>query len=80
MILLSDVPDVQLGDEVILMGNEEQNNISVDEMAKWNGSISYESLCTIGRRVPRILFWKTEQIARLSIIDPSIHVRHLKNL
>ena len=35
--------------------NKEKETITVDEMAAQAGTISYEILCGVGKRVPRIL-------------------------
>lgn len=44
---------VQVGDEVVLIGRQGDESITADEIAVWIGSISYEVLCAIGKRVPR---------------------------
>ncbi len=48
---VSDIPDVSMGDEVILFGKE----ISVDELATLSDTINYEIVCGINQRVPRII-------------------------
>jgi len=50
MVDVSDVEDVQPGDEVILFGEE----ISVDEVAASSGTIVNEVVCAVGKRVPRV--------------------------
>ncbi|UCH85031.1 MAG: alanine racemase [Candidatus Latescibacterota bacterium] len=47
-------PAPKPGDEVVLMGEARGETVSVDELARWAGSISYEILCGISKRVPRI--------------------------
>jgi alanine racemase len=47
---VTDLPEVRFGDEVILLGGE----ISVEELARRAGTISYEVFCRISRRVPRV--------------------------
>ncbi len=54
MIDVTDIPGVSIGDEVILIGRQGREQITADEIAKKMGSISYEVLCLIGKRVPRI--------------------------
>jgi alanine racemase len=52
-----DVTDVlrpAVGDEVILWGADGEAMISVNDVARIAQTISYEMLCTVGRRVPRI--------------------------
>jgi alanine racemase len=45
--------DVSLGDQVVLMGSQDEEEISADEWAEELGTISYEVVCTIGPRMPR---------------------------
>ncbi len=54
MIDITECGDVKVGDEVIVMG--ERNGISnnADDIAKRLGTISYEVLCMVSKRVPRI--------------------------
>jgi alanine racemase len=37
-----------------LIGRDGAGEITVDEVAAWAGTISYEILCGISKRVPRI--------------------------
>ena len=46
---------VQPGDEVVLLGRQGDEVITADEWADNAGTISWEILCGIGARVPRIL-------------------------
>jgi alanine racemase len=46
--------DAQVGDEVVLLGRQGDEEIRADEWADRLGTISYEVLCGIGPRVPRI--------------------------
>jgi alanine racemase len=56
MVQLDHVPDVKLGDEVILMGGLESERISAEEIAaKW-GTINYEVVCGMAARLPRFYF------------------------
>ncbi|MGD0290951.1 MAG: alanine racemase [Candidatus Binataceae bacterium] len=54
MVDLTEVPDVEIGDEVILWGGAGEAMISVNDIARLAQTISYEMLCTVGRRVPRV--------------------------
>ena len=51
MVDVGHIPDVQVGDEVIVFGDEK---LPVEEMAAWLGTINYEVVCLVGSRVPRI--------------------------
>ncbi len=54
MVDVTDIPKVSLGDEVILMGSQGKEIITAEEIADKINSISYEVLCSVGKRVPRI--------------------------
>ncbi|HXG50586.1 MAG TPA: alanine racemase [candidate division Zixibacteria bacterium] len=54
MIEVTDIPEVQPGDEVVLLGRQGEAEITADEIAAWSDTISYEILTSIGARVPRI--------------------------
>jgi alanine racemase len=54
MIDVTSVPDVRVGDEAVLIGRQGSAEISADEVAEAQGTISYEVLCRIGPRVPRL--------------------------
>ncbi len=46
---------VAVGDEVVLLGRQGDEEIGADEWAGLLGTISYEVLCDIGPRVPRVI-------------------------
>jgi len=54
MIDLTEVPGARVSDEVILWGGTGEAMISVNDVARLAQTISYEMLCTVGRRVPRV--------------------------
>jgi len=54
LIDVTDLPEVQLNDLVILLGRDGQVSITAEEVAKTIGSLSYEITCGISSRVPRI--------------------------
>jgi alanine racemase len=54
MIDLTEHADVQVGDEVVLFGTQQGASLAVEEVAAWSGTLGYEILCTIGKRVTRI--------------------------
>ncbi len=51
---VTDVPGVDIGDEVVLLGQADHCSITALEIAELVGTVPYEVLCSIGRRVPRI--------------------------
>ncbi len=44
----------KIGDEAVIMGVQKGSTISADEIAQWADTISYEILCSLGSRLPRI--------------------------
>lgn len=54
MIDVTDIPHAQVGDEVMLIGTQEGETITADDLAAWQGTIPYEVLCAIGPRVRRV--------------------------
>jgi alanine racemase len=53
MIDLSDVPGVQLEDEVVLLGSSGDERISAETMGEWAGTINYEIVTRISPLLPR---------------------------
>ena len=54
MVDVTDIPEAQELDEVILVGRQGNEEITVDELGDLCGRFSYEFICDIGKRVPRI--------------------------
>ena len=54
MVDVTDVPDVKLGDEVIIMGSDGQNTILADDIGDATGTINYEIVCAFGQRLPKV--------------------------
>ena len=45
--------NVEVGDEVVLIGAQEDNLITAEEVAESIGMINYELVCIVGKRIPR---------------------------
>lgn len=54
MIDIGDIPEVQVGTMVTLIGKDGDDCITADEVAAKYGTIGYEVVCGISKRVPRI--------------------------
>jgi alanine racemase len=54
MIDVTEVEGVKVGDEVILMGENNGLKITADDLAEAIGTINYEIVCMISKRVPRV--------------------------
>ena len=51
---VTDIPNVQAGDEVILLGRQGAESVDAEELASWADTISYEVLLAPTARVPRV--------------------------
>lgn len=54
MIDVTSVNNINVGDEVIILGKEGDNVISAENLADIMGTIGYEILCMVGKRLTRI--------------------------
>jgi len=54
MLQLDDVPDAQVGDEVVLMGRQGDEFISAEEIAERWSTFNYEVICGLSARLPRV--------------------------
>jgi alanine racemase len=52
---VTDVRGVEVGDEVALIGDQNGEKVTAADVARLTGTISYEVLCAIGTRVPRVM-------------------------
>jgi len=53
MVDVTHLEDVKMGDEVVLIGKQGENQITAEEIAKMVGTINYEVTCRISERVSR---------------------------
>ena len=44
----------KIGDEAVIMGTQKGETITADDLAQWADTISYEMICALGSRLPRI--------------------------
>jgi len=54
MIDVTDIDGAAVGDDVVLIGRDGAETLLADDLARWAGTISYEILCGISKRVPRL--------------------------
>jgi alanine racemase len=52
---VTDIPGVQIGDEVALIGEQDKERITAWDHADFASTIPYEILCNIAARVPRVM-------------------------
>ena len=68
MLDITDVPGVKEGDTVTVFGSDGNEEITVDELADMLGTINYEIICGISKRVPRIYKNDGEYVCQLDYI------------
>jgi alanine racemase len=61
MIDVTDLENCSVGDEVTIFGHSYSSFQSVDQIAELMGTINYEVVCLIGKRVPRVYFKNEDQ-------------------
>ena len=54
MVDLAEAPSAAVGDEVVIFGDQHDDALSIEEVARGSETIPYEIMCTIGKRVTRI--------------------------
>ena len=65
MVDVTDIPGIAVGDQVVLIGKDGDEQITVEQIAEAAGSFNYEFVCGIGRRVPRVYTQKGEVIRKV---------------
>ena len=68
MVDVTDIPGVQPGDDVVLMGSSGPLCITAEELAESAGSFNYEQLCDISRRVTRIYLQGGKKIKEINYL------------
>ena len=57
MVDITDVPQAKVGDELTLFGyDEDGQRVPVERLAEASGTISYEILCTLSKRIARLYY------------------------
>ncbi len=54
MLEVTKIPSIKVGDVVTILGKDGNEQLTATEMAEWMGTISYEVVCGISKRVPRV--------------------------
>lgn len=66
MLDVSAIPDVAVGEEVVLYGRQGEECISVNEVATLLGTISHEVVCMLNHRVPRVYLRQGKPVATVN--------------
>ena len=53
MIEVTDIPDVDLEDEVVLLGDQGGERLSAEQLAAWSNTINYEIIARLSPKIER---------------------------
>lgn len=68
MVDATEIPDVALGDEAVLFGEQQGARISLEEVAERAETIPYDILCSMGKRVVRIFLLEGMPVKVLTLV------------
>ena len=71
MVDLGDAAEAQVGDEVVLFGDQGRETLSLAEVARGSETLPYEIMCTIGKRVTRIYVRGGRPVKLTSLVGES---------
>jgi alanine racemase len=54
MVDVTEISDVNMGDEVVLIGSMGDERITMEEVGSVSGRFNYEFVCNLGKRIPRV--------------------------
>jgi alanine racemase len=80
------IPNCKVGNEVVLLGKQGKEYISANEIAAKAQTISYEVLCALGKRAPRVFLQKGKKEAveprlrRIFIPDEEKSISRIDNI
>ena len=66
MIDVTNVNNINVGDEVIVFSDKE---ILADDVAKWTNTINYEVICLVSKRIPRVYIKNGEAVKELNFLE-----------
>ena len=83
---VSRIPGCKVGDEVVLLGRQGKEYISANEISQKAKTISYEVLCALGKRAPRIFLRRGKsdtfepRLRRIFIPDEEKSISRIDNI
>ncbi len=68
MLDVTHIKDVNMGDDVTVIGTAGGKSVTADELANIMGTINYEVVCGIGKRVPRIYIRNNSVVKTVALV------------
>lgn len=65
MVDVTDIPHVSLLDQVVLIGKDGMETITMEQLGELSGRFNYELSCDLGNRIPRIYYKHGKKIGKL---------------
>ena len=65
MVDVTDIPQAQLMDLVVLIGQDGNERITMEEVGEISGRFNYELACDLGNRIPRFYYHRGNLIGKL---------------
>mgnify|MGYP000760376845 CR=1 FL=1 len=62
MVDVTEIEDVKFGDEVVLVGRDGDEYLSVETLSRLSDRFNYEFVCDLGKRIPRSYYLNGEYI------------------
>lgn len=76
MINVTELNGVKIGDEVVLIGQQQDQTILADDLAETLDTINYEIVCMMSHRIPRVY---VEAGRKTDVINHLIHQRYVEH-
>ena len=69
MVDVTDIGDVKTGDEAVLFGKQGGEEITLEEISETLGTIPYEIMCSISRRIPRVYMSEGKPVGYVNYLN-----------
>ena len=66
MVDVTDIPETKVYDDVVLVGRDGNESITVEELADMAYSFNYEFVCDVSKRVPRVYVRNNEIVGEMN--------------
>jgi len=61
MVDVSHIPDVKVGDEVVVMGKQGKEEITAHDLGTWTNTFAYEIMTRMGKRLPIVYVQRSKK-------------------
>ena len=73
---ITDIPDAKENSIVTVIGRDGDEAVTTEEVAEKMGTVNYEIVCLIGKRVPRVFYRGGKNVGQLNYILPQPDGEH----